>query len=412
MIKSQKIPGQMNKRACVVGAGLSGLACAVELKKHGFEVDVYEKSSNLGGRVQTEKYDGFLLDHGFQVYLPSYEMGQYFFDYEKLCLKSFSAGAQVFNDGKFELMSDPLREPSGFIATLSSKLGSLKDKVLILKLKIAASKPNQKISLSKSTASYLIDFGFSKKFIENFFTPFFGGVFLEKDLRTSRSFFLYLFNKFAESEASVPEKGMGELSLQLASSLNQDEVFLNTDVSAADSSRVQLSDGSEKKYDFVIVATTPDSTNNLLGTAYETDFNSTNTYYFKTKSNASSGKKLYLNSSKDRVVNHVACMSAVNSKCAPDGWHLFSVTTIGAEDFDVASVTLDLAKIFGEKEINTWQHLKTFKVKQALPSKPLYSNTVLKKDGVFICGDFTESPSIQGALSSGYQVALEISKLS
>jgi len=366
----------------------------------------------VGGRVQTETYEGFLLDHGFQVYLPSYEMGKYFFNYKDLELKSFSAGAKVFYDGAFQSMSDPLREPAGFISTLSNQLGSLKDKILILKLKLRAASFNKVETKAVSTLEYLKDFGFSKKFISTFFKPFFSGIFLEKELATSSSFFLYLFDKFAKSEASVPKNGMKALSEQLASQLGNNRVFLNSKVTEVSQNTIKINEGSQEKYDHVVLAATPDITNKLLGTEFKTFFNATQTYYFKTESKDFSDKKLFLNSNDEKKVNHIACMSAVSKAYAPNGWELFSVTTVGPEDHSLDAVKSDLEKLFGKKEINTWQHLKTYKIHKALPGNPLYSKTALKKDGVFICGDFTTSPSIQGALSSGYQVAKEMSKLS
>jgi hypothetical protein len=41
------------------------------------------------------------------------------------------------------------------------------------------------ISGDTESEDYLRDFGFSESMIDRFFRPFFGGVFLEKDLRTS-----------------------------------------------------------------------------------------------------------------------------------------------------------------------------------------------------------------------------------
>ncbi|HSH17003.1 MAG TPA: NAD(P)-binding protein, partial [Verrucomicrobiae bacterium] len=59
----------MNRRILIVGGGLSGLACANRLHEAGLEALVLEGSDDVGGRVRTDVEQGFLLDHGFQVYL-------------------------------------------------------------------------------------------------------------------------------------------------------------------------------------------------------------------------------------------------------------------------------------------------------------------------------------------------------
>lgn len=42
-----------NKRVCIIGAGLSGLAIAYFLSKEGFNVSVFEKEEEVGGLLQT-----------------------------------------------------------------------------------------------------------------------------------------------------------------------------------------------------------------------------------------------------------------------------------------------------------------------------------------------------------------------
>jgi len=399
----------MSKKVAVVGAGLSGLACAIELKKKGLEVEVFESGSSVGGRVQTEKFEGFLLDLGFQVYLPAYEMGQYYFDHKALKLKSFSAGAKIFKDGSFQALGDPLREPSSVLSTLSSQLGTFKDKMLILKLKVYASKNSEMKVENQSTLEFLKNFGFSQQFIKNFFTPFFTGVFLEDQLKSSSSYFLYLFDKFANCEASLPEGGMVKLAEQLGSEVGLESISFGSEVSRVTKNSVQIKNGELKNFDAVVLAVTPGVSNLLLGADFNIGFYETHTHYYKTKSHKFASKKLFLNANVKKVVNHVACLSAVNASYAPTGWSLFSVSTVGVGEHSQEVLLTDLKNLFGEEEINTWQHLKSYKIKCALPSKPLYSLSVLKKDSVYLCGDFTKSPSIQGALSSGYQVAQEIS---
>jgi hypothetical protein len=52
----------------VIGAGISGLACARELKDHGAEVTVLEKSRSLSGRCASRLWEGHVVDHGAQYF--------------------------------------------------------------------------------------------------------------------------------------------------------------------------------------------------------------------------------------------------------------------------------------------------------------------------------------------------------
>lgn len=52
----------------IIGAGISGLSCATRLQKLGFEVEVYEKSRGVSGRMSTRNGDDWNADHGAQYF--------------------------------------------------------------------------------------------------------------------------------------------------------------------------------------------------------------------------------------------------------------------------------------------------------------------------------------------------------
>ncbi|MEJ7632672.1 MAG: phytoene desaturase family protein [Rubrobacteraceae bacterium] len=52
------------KRVAVVGAGMGGLAAAIRLSAQGFEVEVFEKNGQAGGRMGRLEADGFTFDTG------------------------------------------------------------------------------------------------------------------------------------------------------------------------------------------------------------------------------------------------------------------------------------------------------------------------------------------------------------
>ena len=84
------------KPVLIVGAGMAGLACAVQLHRAGRAVRVFEASDGVGGRVRTDVLDGFLLDRGFQVFLDTYPQTRRLFDLEALDLKAFEPGALFY----------------------------------------------------------------------------------------------------------------------------------------------------------------------------------------------------------------------------------------------------------------------------------------------------------------------------
>ncbi|MEY3523685.1 MAG: hypothetical protein RIT33_1102 [Pseudomonadota bacterium] len=61
---------ESNKKPCVavIGAGISGAACALQLQSLGFEVQVYEKSRGASGRLSTRRTDTWSADHGAQYF--------------------------------------------------------------------------------------------------------------------------------------------------------------------------------------------------------------------------------------------------------------------------------------------------------------------------------------------------------
>ena len=51
-------------RVAVIGAGVAGLAVAIRMKAKGYDVDVYEKNSTVGGKLTVLRSDGFTWDGG------------------------------------------------------------------------------------------------------------------------------------------------------------------------------------------------------------------------------------------------------------------------------------------------------------------------------------------------------------
>ena len=54
----------MKKKAIVIGSGFGGIASALRLKGLGYDVSIFEKLDQLGGRARVFKKNGFIFDAG------------------------------------------------------------------------------------------------------------------------------------------------------------------------------------------------------------------------------------------------------------------------------------------------------------------------------------------------------------
>ena len=83
------------KSVVIVGAGLAGLTCARQLQASGILFSILEAGDAVGGRLRTDKVEGFLLDRGFQVMLSAYPACQRWLDTEAPDLQVFEPGVVV-----------------------------------------------------------------------------------------------------------------------------------------------------------------------------------------------------------------------------------------------------------------------------------------------------------------------------
>jgi len=64
LYRNQNKGGIMLKKVAVVGAGVAGLSCAIRLQKDGYDVEIFEKDSFPGGKMNTISSAGFTFDVG------------------------------------------------------------------------------------------------------------------------------------------------------------------------------------------------------------------------------------------------------------------------------------------------------------------------------------------------------------
>jgi len=402
-----------NQPVVIVGAGLTGLACARRLNEANVPALVLEAQDHVGGRVRTDRVDGFLLDRGFQVFLTAYPEAERVLDYKALALRPFYPGALVQLGGRRYRFADPWRRPLASLTGLLAPVASLLDAVRIARLRAEALRLGDPdiAAGSTSTQDYLRQSGLSERVIERFFRPFFGGVFLERALTTPSSFFRFAFAMFARGSAALPAEGMQAIPQQLASGLPPGTVRLNTRVRSVEPGCVRLVSGERVECRAVVVATDADSARQLLPGLPPVAWHSTTTIYYSARRSPVREGILVLNGTGQGLVNHVCVASDVSERYAPAGAALVSVSIIGVLDLDdhdlSRRVTQELREWFGES-VAGWNLLRIYRIERALPVLTQGASSSAREpihDGVLLCGDYLEDPSINGALLSGRNAA-------
>ena len=397
----------------IVGAGLSGLACAVTLHEAGIPVQVFEASDGVGGRVRTDLVDGFLLDRGFQVYLSAYPEAGKLLDLEALNLHPFEPGALVFDGSNIHRVMDVFRRPTTMIESALAPVGTFMDKVRVALLRfrsLGSSETEIAARPDQQTKSFLQKFGFSENMIEGFFSAFYGGIFLERDLRTSSRMFEFTFKMFSQGSATLPATGMGAIPLQLAKRLPPQTIRIHSAIASATPDTLSLPSGEEILGSQVVIATqTPQTARLVPGfAAKEPAWRSVTNVYFHTEKSPLSEAIIALNTSGEGQVNNVCVISDVAPGYAPKDRSLISVSLLGIhKNSDIPNaVKEELYSWFGE-QTRDWKHLRTDLIKHALPEQGpgLKSPGYLFIDGMHICGDHTSSASIEGAITSGIKTA-------
>lgn len=398
----------------IVGAGIAGLTCARYLKDRGIQSLILEASDGIGGRVRTDKIDGFLLDRGFQILLTAYPEAQRLLDYQQLDLKAFTSGALIRDNQKnnFSIVGNPFKEPSKIWSSLTSNIGNFTDKIRVLRLILDTNNVQEEIFEKQgiSTLDYLRNYGFSDNMIQQFFRPFFGGVFLENELSTSSNFFKYIFGKFYEGDAVVPAKGIEQIARQIEKKLYIGTVKLNTKVVKIDGNRVYLENGDRLYGEKIVLATDGFHADKLLGNDTPRKFNSTTCTYFSADSSPLKEKMLVLNPNRTSMIHNMCVPSDIAPFYAPNGKSLVSVSTQGFDlhnETELAkNIKRELTTWYG-KEVETWQHLKTYHIPQALPNFDisLVDKNLKISDILYQCGDTTAYPSLNAAMATGRKVA-------
>ncbi|GBD92107.1 protoporphyrinogen oxidase [bacterium BMS3Abin04] len=121
-----------NKKIVILGAGISGLATALQLQDDGFDITVLEKNSEPGGSMISEQTEGFLVEYGPNSGLETTPVIRKIVDSVGLSGKMIYANEK--GNKRYILKNNQLFPlPMGGSQFLKTKLFSTKAKLRLLK---------------------------------------------------------------------------------------------------------------------------------------------------------------------------------------------------------------------------------------------------------------------------------------
>jgi protoporphyrinogen oxidase len=187
--------------------------------------------------------------------------------------------------------------------------------------------------------------GFSEEMIDRFFRPFLGGIFFDRDLTVTSRLFTFVMRMLASGRNSLPEKGIGSVTQQLASALPSSMVFLNTRVTSvtpeteSSPAAVSTAEGRLQAAKGVVVAVEGPEACSLLSGRLQSVENGlpgvgTCCVYFSCSAERLPSEEgiLYLDGGGCGIVNNACFPSNVAASYAPAGKALVSASTVGTHD--------------------------------------------------------------------------------
>ena len=388
----------------IIGAGVSGLIAAYELEQEGYHPVIIEQTDEVGGRVKTIHEKGYALDLGFQVLLSAYPLAKKYLDLDALELHKLESGALIYVNDKTYRIGDPMRNWKMLFPTIFSDIGSISDKLKVLKLNNRLKRKSiHEIFESRETTTlqYLIEFGFSPKIIERFFKPFFAGIFLESNIQTSSRMFEFVYKMFGEGYATIPKLGIGEISNQLKNKLHHTEFIFNCEVKDITNDKILMVSGENLPHDGVIIATNSTS---MIRSHKGSDmkWKSCMCLYFEVDQTNIPANTIALIVDGGNYANNLYAYTDIKT-----GKTILSVTTLehmNKTDAEIIeNIIAEVKKYTGALKVDFIHH---YRIKQALPDILNLKMTVQPgenqvMDNIFLAGDALMNGSLNAAMESG-----------
>ncbi|MER6524487.1 NAD(P)/FAD-dependent oxidoreductase [Streptomyces sp. NPDC001508] len=417
----------------VVGAGVAGLSAAHRLTSAGVTTAVLEAAPCVGGRMSTEKVDGFRLDRIGRLLSTSYPELRLTPGLDALVLRTFAPGLLLHHDGRRQRAGAPAgagstrgalhavralagaprgsAAPSARAGARSLDIGApLRLRALLGRI---ATTPVERLLARPElpAAQALVVRGMPARTVDGFLRPLLAALLCDPELATSSRCADLALRSFVGGRLCLPEGGAEALPELLAGALPPGTVHTGVRVTSVSTTSVTTAEHGEIRCRAVLLATDARAAAELLPGLRVPDFHPVTVVHHTTDEPPATGASLLLDADRGGPVAHTAVVSEVDPSRAPAGRALVSSTVLGAppEGVDTA-VRMHLSRLYGIST-HRWETLAVHHTPEAVPAmRPPHDlrRPVRLLAGLYVCGDHRDTSTVQGALHSARRAASAI----
>ncbi|MFF9766411.1 NAD(P)/FAD-dependent oxidoreductase [Streptomyces sp. NPDC014636] len=423
----------------IVGAGIAGLSAAHRLTSAGVTTAILEAAPYVGGRMSTEKVDGFRLDRIGQLLSTSYPELRLTPGLDALTVRRFAPGVLLHRDGCAQRALPPavggsargargalhvVRALAGAPRSVTAapgraaapvggavdqaRLGAALGRIAATPVERILARPEMPAALA------LAQRGVPARTIDGFLRPLLAALLCDPELTSSSRCADLALRAFASGRLCVPEGGAEMLPEMLARALPPGTVHTGVRVTSVSTTSVATAEHGEIRCRAVLLATDARAAAELLPGLRVPEFHPVTVVHHTTDDPAvafPTGASLLLDADRGGPVAHTAVLSNVDPSRAPAGRVLISSTVLGPppEGVDTA-VRIHLSRLYGTST-RRWETLAVHHTPEAVPAmRPPHDlrRPVRLLAGLYVCGDHRDTSTVQGALHSAHRAASAI----
>lgn len=445
-----------NKRAAIIGAGITGLTTAFYLKKAGIPFTIFEKSNKIGGVMQSKTDGTFLFETGPNSgVISNAEIADLFCDLQGKCEMELADDASekrlIWKNENWEAL------PSGLLSAVTTPLFKFTDKLRVLgePFRKKGDNPNEDLAslvkrrLGHSFLDYAIDpfilgiyagdpayiipkYALPKLYnLEQNYGSFIGGAIKKARIPKTED------DKKASRKIFSTKGGLSHFISALADEIGRENILTETKVEVLDNSFTLKVNEEEEQFTDVIFTGTSTKLSTLMPFLNKNHLKPIESLKYAKVVEASIGFKKWSGREldafgglvpyrEDKNILGVLFMSSLFENRAPEGGALFTIFSGGMRKAYLTELPKDELKTRIANDFKEMMGLKEFKpdlfelnyYNQAIAQygadseARLASISQIEKEnaGLFLAGSMQDGVGIADRVKQGKEIALKITR--